>query len=123
MVIQRLVCARPSTVNRFYHMNGNNFWTDRINWLLGDIGRSVSILSLQRFPTLPQIFQYQPEHGPMAVNQTGAKASIDLDILVIVIVIHRYMLRPMIPSNLPRSVSTPDIAIRWVSQLYYTYID
>lgn len=75
---QRNVCARPSTVNRFFHLNGNNFWTDKINWLLDDIGRISR--SMRRWPSI------KPEQ--------------------------RYMLRPMIPANLPRSVSMPDIAPR-----------
>ena len=36
---QPLVFARPSTVNRYYHVTPNRAWDDRISFLLGDIGR------------------------------------------------------------------------------------
>jgi hypothetical protein len=36
---QQLTCARPSTVNRFSHLNQNNYWDDRLSFLLEDIGR------------------------------------------------------------------------------------
>ena len=36
---QQNICARPSTVNRFSHLNQNNYWSDRLSFLLEDIGR------------------------------------------------------------------------------------
>jgi len=74
---QRLVCARPSTVNRYYHVTPNRMWEDRINFLLGDIGRIAR--SMKHWGSIT------PER--------------------------RFMLRPLVPTHLPRSGSYCDVAI------------
>ena len=75
---QPLVCARPSTINRYFHLTPNRQWEDRINYLIGDLGRISR--TMNRWNSI------KPEQ--------------------------RYMLRPLVPHNLCRSVSTTDIPYR-----------